>query len=312
MADDLENYTPIGPPQELSGMPGRAVVGTNTVQVGVQPPYTQTDLAAWQARQPNLSVQIATQRAIDKAVEDNFMADMARAAQVQQSAKAIESAMRFQGLRGYERDLEALTSAGIPRDQAQTQALARNAGRMFWSSPATALKAMTPVMAPFTPTVTELGGVKGVRQGLHGERFTPLQDTGFTEESRKRVGTEMTTPTGLHAVWVGPNQIRLVEKTGELKDFTVPQLLEYAQTKQLSRDKADQAKAKEILDFLGQKVQKQIAPPPASVPRGTGATGIIHPWPKSKSELVVGDLYEHPTNGVGRWNGKVFEAVEVR
>jgi len=44
----------------------------------------------------------------------------------------------------------------------------------------------------------------------------------------------------------------------------------------------------------------------------SGVTGRIHPWPKSKSELVVGDLYEHPKHGVGRWTGKLFEAVEVR
>lgn len=160
------------------------------------------------------------------------------------------------------------------------------------------------------------GGAPGYmldpRGGVH---FPPSV---LTDESRQRIGSELTTPSGLHAIWVGPNQIRLVDN-GATKDFTQPQLLQYAKTIQYSPNPTNRAKAESILNFLGTRVEEQMAPktnaPTVLGPKNAplrGVTGTIHPWPKKKSELVVGDLYEHPVNGVGRWNGKIFEAVEVR
>ncbi len=70
---------------------------------------------------------------------------------------------------------------------------------------------------------------------------------------RARVGTEMTTPSGIHAVWVGPDQIRITPKTGEKKDFTSAQLIAIANVKSI-----DDPDAKAILKFLGEQAMSQI------------------------------------------------------
>ncbi len=93
--------------------------------------------------------------------------------------------------------------------------------------------------------------------GPKGETVS-ITSGGSADQNRARVGTEMTTPSGIHAVWVGPNQIRLTEGD-KTKDFTPGQLLQVA-GKLPPYDK----NAKALMNFLSSKAMGQITNAPAA------------------------------------------------
>lgn len=107
-----------------------------------------------------------------------FQRNLLKNVRVQDAAKAVESAMRFQGMRGYERDLQAAQAAGLSPEQAATQALVRNSGKMFFSHPQSLVPAIRSLRQPpavMPPTLVDLGGgVRGVQAGIGGAQFHPL------------------------------------------------------------------------------------------------------------------------------------------
>lgn len=328
--EDLQGY-PVPATATLEASPGRAIIGTQAVPVGVQPPLTQADLTAWQSRQPNLDVGLATQQAIARAAEENLMRELRQTAKVTDAAKAIESAMRFQGLRSYERDLAALKSAGLPDATAHAQALARNAGRMFWSSPTTALKAMTPPAPVPAPSVVTLPGMPpGVRSGRYGERFNfPPQPPASAAPPKARQGEPVTDASGnIIGTDVGGGRIiptkqdadaRATFRSLEQQLHEVERNLANPKNTLLSTSPAIKSKLDDWTrqrDDLRQRLSRlnPEAYPPAtadSIPRGNGATGAIHPLPPAKGDLVTGTLYD-TKRGVARWNGTAFEPVAVK
>lgn len=202
-------------------------------------------------RQAAAARQAAQQAAIDARMLDQM-------SRVAKSTKDIEIARRSIAVSAFQRDFNDLTSKGVPVAQALYQSTARNP-MAFGSGFGTALRAATP--APqFNPREVQVGPNKLVETAPNRFSFPPST---ASLENQKRVGTEMTTPSGLHAVWVGPNQIRLVDK-GDEKELTPSQLISYAESLQFSPNPTNRAKAAAIMDFIGQKAQKQIAPPTAT------------------------------------------------
>src|SRR5437763_6304738 len=96
------------------------------------PPGVPTQLpgGVWAARNPiNFPEQQQEQR------DQEFQRALLQNVRVQDAAKAVEAAMRFQGMRGYERDLAMAKSAGLSDEQAATHALIRNSPKMFFNHP---------------------------------------------------------------------------------------------------------------------------------------------------------------------------------
>lgn len=296
------------------------VIGEASDQISAGQPVTalprQNDTfqsqQAWIARMDEFDRQAkAARQAANQSARDAAMLD--QMGRVAKSTKDIEVAMQSQDVMGFRNAV-----AGGAAPFMALQRFPRAA-----SSPLVA--AMKAAEAPFTPTeVTLPSGATGVRTGLHGEqfRYSPAPKDTQTIESRARVGTELTTPSGIHAVWVGPNQIRITEK-GESKDLTPSQLLTYATQFQFSPNATNRATAVAIQQFLGEKAKQQMTPSTNNVvmPPGfgqptnaqgsaqKGVTGRINPLPVNKSDLVADDLYDIK-GGVWRWKGSKFEKVQ--
>jgi multidrug efflux pump subunit AcrA (membrane-fusion protein) len=164
------------------------------------------------------------------------------------------------------------------------------------------------------------GGAPGHFELRGGGVNVPREADAVTVQNKARVGTEGVTESGLHFVWLGPNQIRVTDKSGNDKDLTPNQLLSYADKFKYSTDPATRATVGSIQTFIGEKAKQQISPKissnaptvlatnaPVAVP-SVGATGPINPLPSRKSDLVVGKLYD-TKRGVARWNGTAFEKV---
>lgn len=105
------------------------------------------------------------------------------------------------------------------------------------------------------------------------------------DKNRDRVGTEMTTPSGIRAVWVGPNQIRITEKSGESKDLTPGQLLTYAEKFKFSTNPTARDTAKQIATFLGEKAAEQIGRGKTNAPAAKPAPAAS---PTAKPVAVLG------------------------
>ncbi len=116
--------------------------------------------------------------------------------------------------------------------------------------------------------------------------------------SPDRVGTEMTTPSGIHAVWVGPNQIRLTPKTGEMKDLTPAQMLSLSESPFMSSTNRTA-----IMNFLSGKAMGQVTNAPAvTTPRATsapsserikvrGKDGKLYTLPHSQRQQAIDEGY---------------------
>ncbi len=115
-------------------------------------------------------------------------------------------------------------------------------------------------------------------------------------ESRKRVGSSFTLPNGMEATWVGPNQIRLTPKSGEAKDLTPAQLLQFANQSMYSPNPTNRATAVAIQSALGQKAAEQLARPATvlapAVPTPTVGAPTVAPAPVAPTVApkVVGVL----------------------
>ena len=84
---------------------------------------------------------------------------------LKEAEKAVEFALQFQGMRGFERDLQTAKAAGISDEQAATQALIRNASKMFYKHPQNIAPALRMLQAPKVvqgtggvPTYVQAGG----------------------------------------------------------------------------------------------------------------------------------------------------------
>lgn len=239
----------------------------------------------------------AARQAAQQAVIDARMLD--QMSRVAKSTKDIEIARRSIAVSAFQRDFNDLTSKGVPVAQALYQATARNP-LAFGSGFGTALRTTTPA-TQFNPREVQVGPNKLVETAPNRFSFPPST---ASLENQKRVGTEMTTPSGLHAVWVGPNQIRLTEKA-ESKELTPAQLLDYADSLRFSRSPTDKAKAQAIMDFIGEKVQKQITPP--TVAKSGASVSVLGQGtkedparPETKEQfdsMPSGAIYRNPSDG---------------
>lgn len=166
----------IPPPQ-----PGVAIVGTNRFQMPVQAPQTASEYQAFAAMSSGpRTVQEANQLADEQARDMEFQRQLIQNARVQDASKAVESAMRFQGMRGYERDLQSAIASGLSPEQASTHALLRNAPKMFYAHPQSIAPLLNATRQVPAPSVVDLPGLgKAVRSGVRGERvqFPPASMT---------------------------------------------------------------------------------------------------------------------------------------
>jgi hypothetical protein len=298
--------------------------GTLPAQLPPNLPYdrpVQLPGGAWATRQ-------SPQRtaAMQAAQEANIERQMIQSAQANKSLKAVEAAVQFIGLRRYQNDI----NAGIPIEKA----IARAAPLMFWSHPQAigpTMKAFQPVPPAFTPRAETLGGVQGIRHGLHGESFTPVKPP--TPVFTPRV----TTVDGTKLIETSPGRFTPARGAtdGKLNDQ------QKARLRSLQKERDDIRKEMGSLSWILQEksggfeeehaakkarmaaAEKEInqlqgvpeaapAPAAAAPAAGPAATGKpaqkVLELPTKKESLVKGQLYMTKT-GVALWDGKQFRAV---
>lgn len=142
---------PIEPPATIAAAPASPVAPPDVMMLTPR----QVAEADWATQQRYATAQraLAEQAALaaDQRVQDQrFMDALTQNARMQNAEKAVSAAMRFQGIRGFERDLSAAKAAGLSEEQATLQALTRNAGRMFADAPgdiAPSVRALQPPQA---------------------------------------------------------------------------------------------------------------------------------------------------------------------
>jgi hypothetical protein len=321
--------TPPAPtPQEHYAMFGPS--GTLPAQLPPNLPYdrpVQLPGGAWATRQ-------SPQRtaAMQAAQEANIERQMIQSAQANKSLKAVEAAVQFIGLRRYQNDI----NAGIPIEKA----IARAAPLMFWSHPQAigpTMKAFQPVPPAFTPRAETLGGVQGIRHGLHGESFTPVKPP-FTPSATTVDGTRLietspgrfTQPRPSAAEKEDPQKkealsVLYKEKSALEKGLPVPptdpKALE-GYNKMFGDRIARLAKINKRITELNPYLSDQppakptaaapaaVAPAAAPAPSGKPAGGAqkVLELPPKRESLVKGQLYMTKA-GVALWDGKQFRVV---
>lgn len=268
-----------------------------------------------------------------------FQRNLLKQVRVQDAAKAVEAAMRFQGMRGYERDLQAAQAAGLSPEQAATQALVRNSGKMFFSQPqamVTALKALRPPPQVMEPTVVDVGGgVKGVRSGPGGNRFQFLPASATAPQHELGGVISVKDPaTGAelgYVVSTGPNTGRF-QKSESVAKLTPGQAVQalraqssviqaqlgnaYSMPDKKERDaftKTKMAELDQINQTIGELMKGTSSATPALTLAATNANGVARPsralpLPAKKELLVKGNAYI-TKRGVAIWDGEKFKSV---
>ena len=212
------------------------------------------------------------------------------------ASKAIEQAVRLQGIWQYETDLRT--------GMEPAKALAKNGATMFFNHPAT--RAFQDIISPQPPVawVPPAGTAPGYFDRGHGQITVPPphpQATWVPEaagqpahwnyggrpiqaripdptaaQSHARVGTITSLPGGEQIFWTGPNSVQLY-KGGKPAVLTPPQMLSLARELEVAMTaKGADPKLKLdydlIIGYLRQKAREQVLPPaqhvapPASVP----------------------------------------------
>lgn len=259
-----------------------AIIGTNTIPMPRQV-WTAEQQAAWEARQPNLSVREATRQANEEAWMRNLVEDQRRIAD---SERALSMALRFQGLRGYENAIKS----GVPSHVA----LAQFGPKMFYSRPqslAPAMRLAKPV-TPFVPQVKEIApGVSAAQLGPQHwqviEKPAPERKAGSLSDVEKATFRRLE-----------KREAELEKEMSGSSWIAQQGVPEYAAAQKRKQDEL--AYIKQQLDAFGGG--KPVVTKPAI------ALAIL-PLPKSKSELVKDSIYQ-TSKGKARWNGKAFERVD--
>lgn len=141
---------------------GTATIGTKTMPFNRQ----VWDASDWQRYVQRANAYEAEKRKAEENRE--FMDMLAKNAAVMRSQQAVNTALTFQAMRGFERDLQAAKSSGLSDEQAFVQAASRNS-RAFGGGTGAA-SVINASRTPFTPTETTIAGAPAVRSGRYGER----------------------------------------------------------------------------------------------------------------------------------------------
>jgi hypothetical protein len=171
--EEYDAANQVVPPSQIIPGGGTATIGTQTIPFNRQ----VWDASDWSRYIQRADAYDAIKRQVQqneesakmKAAEDReFMSLMSQNAGVKQSQQAVSAAMKFQAMRGYERDFQAAKASGLSDSQAGLQAFFRNPTVVSGQSVMAAQPA-------FEPKATTIGGAPAVRSGRYGERvqFVP-------------------------------------------------------------------------------------------------------------------------------------------
>lgn len=265
--------------------------------------------------------------------ESAALAQMLKNVPVAQAEKAIQTAIRFNGLRGYNRDFSALKAAGMTDEAAATKALLSNGHFMFYgqgNALAQNLKAMTPPARPrWVPPQGDAPGHFETRTG--GVAFPPAS---MTEQPLSTEAAEIMDPTSGKRLGVtartGPRTQRIILDEPDKNLTPDAQARIYAAQERGVLSELDSLDAISALNnpksprhdyYLGLKDQlKGIrqkrdallsgAKPTASSIPGASASKPVQQLPDkpTKATLVKDTLY-FTKRGVARWDGEKFIPV---
>jgi len=103
---------------------------------GVRRMAPEEAAGAWAAtRKRTALAELEQQHALQVDRDREFTKNLLANTRVKDAAKAVSAAIRFQGMRDFERDIEKAVAAGLSREQAAIQAISRRAPHMFYDAP---------------------------------------------------------------------------------------------------------------------------------------------------------------------------------
>ena len=236
-----------------------------------------------QAALQDMQFDIQKRNAEEAALDEQSRIDMLANIQSEHIQKAMEAGERYRTMRRFKRDIDDGMAMGLDKEQATIQSAIRNMGEKA----APLVNALRPV-APPTFGKTDSG------------RGYSISGTGRT-------------------VRYEPDPIESPEEGGISAAAARPIAIKQSQANRLAQrinyslpSDPDLPTLKTNLATLESEIRKmsgdlskarQPIAPPASVATSEGASGPIHPFPKSKADLEANVIYEHPKVGLVRWNG---------
>lgn len=251
----------------------------------------------------------AQRQAADRAAADEqYLRDLMQNMRVEDSAKAVELAGRFQAMRKFERDLDMAKAAGVSPELATIQAASRNP--LAFGGGAGAAAVMRQMRAPQLFQAPGMEPVAITPSGA-GLRLTP-QSTGISV-TRTPQGREVVTRGGqMHVTGLSPQERTLTPggRVGALQR-EVQALLKLRETAPEEDRVALDADIARMQGVIRQELSIAETPKAGSktvAAPAAGPSGSINPLPKSKDDLIVGQFYQ-TSRGVARWTGDHFEKV---
>ena len=227
-----------------------------------------------------------------------LMDDLLQSGKVDDASKVVEQASKFQSIRKFDRNFREAKQRGMDDTTATIYAAQRNLPMLTSSAQGNVINAARQP-SEFTSSTGESFAISptGTWNRLSDPNAVPRPvDLGSGRQGAVFDGKLYPLPTSDKTATPYQQANYWSQQEDKLTDI----------------NRRTPANTNEVQNAIARRkfFEAQMG---GAVPQGTGASGPINPLPKSKADLEIDKLYEMPNGeGVGRWNGNRFIAVEAK